>query len=68
MAVANLRDHEFEKDQGAIYGRVWRETNGMENDVIIISKKCLYKTFFLFFYLFYLTIIISKVCVPFLHQ
>lgn len=38
MAVANLRDHEFEKDQGAIYGRVWRETNGMENDVIIISK------------------------------
>jgi hypothetical protein len=32
------RGHEFERRQGELYGRVWREERKGENNVIIISK------------------------------
>lgn len=31
------RDHKFEKEQGMVYGRVWREEQDGRNNYIIIS-------------------------------
>lgn len=32
------REHEFEREQGEIYGRLWRNKREWRNDVIITSK------------------------------
>lgn len=34
-AIHENRGHKFAQDQGLMYGRVWRENNEGENDVII---------------------------------
>lgn len=34
----NEKGHEFEREQGGVYGRIWREGREGENAVIIVSK------------------------------
>ena len=39
MATNKKRDHEFLKEQGGIYGRLWKEKREGENDVILLSSQ-----------------------------
>jgi hypothetical protein len=39
IRVREKRGHQFEGEQGDIYGRVWRKEREVRNFVIIISSK-----------------------------
>lgn len=39
LTISENRGHEFERKQGQVYERVWREKMGRVNDVIITQPK-----------------------------
>lgn len=37
--TSEKRDHEFEREQGWVYGSIWREEKEGRNDIIILSSQ-----------------------------